>query len=185
MKTISRLAVLLLAQILLFSCSGQNSGSRPSVESTPSAGQTATGSLPFPVFEKFADLEPLFHQKNDTTYVINFWATWCIPCVSELPFFEKLNTTSQGKPVKVILVSMDFPKQLESKLLPFLQEHNLKAQVIALADMDYNSWIDKVSEKWDGAIPFTLIYNQRHREIKLGEMDNYEELQGLVEGVMK
>ena len=75
---------------------------------------------------------------------------------------------------------MDFPKQFESKLLPFVQERQLKATVIALADMDYNSWIDKVSTEWDGAIPFTLIYKNDQRQIKLGELDSYEELKELV-----
>lgn len=137
-------------------------------------------SLPFAIAEKFPDLEPLFHLRNDTTYVINFWATWCKPCVAELPWFEQLHKEMAGQPVKVVLVSMDFPKQFESKLLPFVQERQLKAQVIALADMDYNSWIDQVSTEWDGAIPFTLIYKNDHRQIKLGELDSYEELKALM-----
>lgn len=181
MKVVIRLAVLLLAQSLLFSCSSQNaeSGTLPAP-----AGQAASHSPNFPVYEKFADFELLLHKQNDTTYVINFGAIWCKPCVAELPFFEKLHDAYRGKPVKVILVSIDFPKQLKSKLLPFVQSHDLQAQVIALADMDYNAWIGKVSEKWDGAIPFTLIYNQQHREIKLGELDGYEQLAELVEGAL-
>ena len=116
----------------------------------------------------------------NSKYVVNFWATWCKPCVAELPWFEQLHKEMTGQPVKVVLVSMDFPKQFESKLLPFVQERQLKATVIALADMDYNSWIDKVSTEWDGAIPFTLIYKNDQRQIKLGELDSYEELKELV-----
>lgn len=140
-------------------------------------------SLPFRIAEKFEALEPLLHYQNDTTYVINFWATWCKPCVAELPWFEQLHQDMANQPVTVLLVSMDFPKQFESKLLPFLQERRLKAQVIALADMDYNSWIDKVSSEWDGAIPFTLIYKNNHRRIKLGELESYQELKELVQEV--
>ena len=44
----------------------------------------------------FKSLEPLFKQQNDTTYVINFWATWCVPCVEELPHFEKLNKKTKN-----------------------------------------------------------------------------------------
>ena len=57
-------------------------------------------SKPLKVYEKdgitlksynFDGLQPFLNQKNDTLYVINFWATWCVPCVKELPIFEKIN----------------------------------------------------------------------------------------------
>jgi thiol-disulfide isomerase/thioredoxin len=132
MKIITRITVLLLAQILLFSCSAQNE----EVSKRAVPAQASADSLTFLVYEKFADLEPLLHRQSDTTYVVNFWATWCKPCVAELPFFEKLHAAYRGKPVEVILVSIDFPKQLKSKLLPFVRERNLQAQVVALADTE-------------------------------------------------
>ena len=174
---------LFLFSMLLISLSCSASSPETEGQQQESPGINPTDSLPFAVAEKFSDLEPLFHLRNDTTYVINFWATWCKPCVAELPWFEQLHQEMTGQPVKVVLVSMDFPKQFESKLLPFVQERQLKATVIALADMDYNSWIDKVSTEWDGAIPFTLIYKNDHRQIKLGELDSYEELKEQVREV--
>jgi len=99
----------------------------------------------------------IFQQKNDTTYVINFWATWCAPCVKELPYFEKLNQKYTDKKVKVILVSQDFSKQLEKKLKPFLEKNKLQSEVLVLIDPDANSWIDKVNPAWSGAIPATVI----------------------------
>ncbi len=171
---------LLLFSILLIGLSCTANSPDPANKSPEDISNSSRDSLPFVIAEKFAQLEPLLHLQNDTTYVINFWATWCKPCVAELPWFEQLHEEMAGQPVKVVLISMDFPKQIESKLLPFVQERQLKAQLIALADMDYNSWIDKVSTKWDGAIPFTLIYKNDHRQIKLGELDSYEELKALV-----
>ena len=56
--------------------------------------------------------------------------------------------------------------------------------VVALADLDYNAWIDQVSTEWDGAIPFTLVYNQNDRRVKLGEIDSYEDLKKLVHEMM-
>jgi len=181
MKIIIRWVALLLAQTLFFSCSSQTveSGNADAL-----AGTVDSDSLPFAVYKSFAGLEPLLHQQNDTTYVVNFWATWCKPCVAELPFFEKLHGAYRDKPVKVILISMDFPKQLKTKLLPFIQARDLQAQVVALADMDYNSWIDKVSREWDGAIPFTLLYRREKRRIIPGELDSYDELTGPVEELM-
>ena len=96
---------------------------------------------------------------SDDTYVINFWATWCSPCVKELPYFESVNREYSEKNVKVILVSLDFPSQIESKLMPYLKKNKIKSNVILLDDSKMNKWVPRVSEKWDGGIPATLIVN--------------------------
>ena len=95
----------------------------------------------------------------DKTYVINFWATWCSPCVKELPHFEEVNKQSKDNNTEVILVSLDFPSQIESKLKPYLKKNKIKSRVILLDDSKMSSWIPKVSEQWDGGIPATLIVN--------------------------
>ena len=95
----------------------------------------------------------------DKTYVINFWATWCAPCVKELPYFEEVNKQSQDKNTEVILVSLDFPSQIETKLKPYLKKNKIKSKVILLDDSKMNTWVKKVSEQWDGGIPATLIVN--------------------------
>jgi thiol-disulfide isomerase/thioredoxin len=115
----------------------------------------------------FKNLEPLFKQQNDTTYVINFWATWCIPCVEELPHFEKMNQKYASQKFKMILVSLDFPKMVESRVLPFVRKKKLQAEVVLLNDPNANEWIYKVSKEWSGAIPATVIY--RNSEWKFFE----------------
>ena len=96
---------------------------------------------------------------SDDTYVINFWATWCSPCVKELPYFESVNKEYSDKNVKVILVSLDFPSQIESKLKPYIKKNKIKSNVILLDDSKMNKWVPRVSEKLDGGIPATLIVN--------------------------
>ena len=113
-----------------------------------------------PVYKSFKSLEPIFQFDNDTTYLINFWATWCKPCIEEIPVFERVNTEYKNEPVKVVLVSLDLPNQVESKLVPFISKNQLKSKVIVLLDGKYNDWIDKVSRNWTGAIPATLIYKK-------------------------
>jgi len=98
-------------------------------------------------------------SSSEKTYVINFWATWCAPCIKELPYFENVNKEFKDKNVEVILVSLDFPSQLESKLKPYLKKNKIKSQVILLDDSKFNTWVPKVFEKWDGGIPATLIVN--------------------------
>lgn len=112
----------------------------------------------------FEGLKPYLNKTDDKTYIINFWATWCAPCVKELPYFEDITKQYRGNQVEVILVSLDFPRQFESKLKPFIKEKNLQSEVLALNDMDMNTWIPQVDQNWSGAIPATLIYNNNKSE---------------------
>ena len=111
----------------------------------------------------FDELEPLLNKKEDKIYVVNFWATWCAPCVKELPYFEALNEDYKSKNIEVLLVSLDFPKQYETRLKPFIAEHKLKSEIVVLNDVDSNTWIPKVDKEWSGAIPATIIYNKSKR----------------------
>ena len=129
-------------------------------------------------------LEPLLNKGDDKTYVINFWATWCKPCVKELPVFEKLNSEYKKKGVEVILVSLDFPNQIDDVLLPFIQKEKLKSEVILLDDPDQNNWIPKIDEKWTGSIPATLIYNKNSREF-YEQSFTYTELKQKLENFLK
>lgn len=108
----------------------------------------------------FTQLQPLLDKRNDTTYVVNFWATWCLPCIKEMPYFQQIHENFSNRKVKVILVSLDFKKQINSRLIPFIEKNRLTAEVILLNDPDANSWIDKVNPKWSGSLPATVIYNK-------------------------
>lgn len=108
---------------------------------------------------KLPELQKRLSRNTDTTYVINFWATWCAPCVKELPYFEQVNTTFAKQKVKVLLVSMDYASQLDKKVKPFVLKRGLKSEVVLLNETDPNSWMDKVDSKWSGALPFTLMIN--------------------------
>ena len=133
------------------------------------------------IYESFEDLAPLLAQtQNDTTYVINFWATWCAPCVKELPYFEKLHQGMASQKIKVVLVSLDFRKDLETKLKPFLEQRQFSASVAALVDSRQNQWIDKIDLSWSGAVPATLVYRGSQRQFKEGEFENFEDLQQFV-----
>lgn len=144
------------------------------------SSETAKPGLPFPVYENFSDLEYIFQYQNDTTYVINFWATWCKPCVEELPYFEQLHAEKGSDKLKVILVSLDFAKDVPTKLASFVQKRQLKPEVIALIDGQYNNWIDKVHPDWGGAIPVTYIYRGDQVIFHDQQYDSYEDLRASV-----
>jgi thiol-disulfide isomerase/thioredoxin len=122
-----------------------------------------------PVFTKFEDFEKeILNIQDDKVYVINFWATWCGPCVKELPYFEELGNEYEGKKVITLLVSIDWETNLEKKLIPFIEKKGLKKKVILFDDPKANNWIDKIDSSWSGAIPITLVMS------KDGGKDFYE-----------
>jgi thiol-disulfide isomerase/thioredoxin len=125
----------------------------------------------------YEGLKPYLERESDTIYLINFWATWCKPCVDELPYFETINANYQDKKLKVLLVSLDFPEQIETRLKPFIQEQNLKSQIILLDDGNSNYWIEQIDSRWSGAIPATVIYGNGFRDFyektfKFPELDS-------------
>lgn len=134
------------------------------------------------VFDNYTTLEKEILSDKNTVYVVNFWATWCGPCVKELPYFEKLN--SENKSIKVVLVSLDFKNQFESKLIPFLKKKNIKSEVVFLADTDYNSWLPKVDKDWSGSIPATLIIKNGKQYFAERVFDNYQELNDYVNTII-
>lgn len=101
---------------------------------------------------------------GDSIRVINFWATWCAPCVKELPYFEQLEQElAAEKKLAVVLVTIDLKSAHKSSLYPFLRERNLKSKVVALTDSHTNEWIDNVDPRWSGAIPITVILKGEQR----------------------
>ena len=111
----------------------------------------------------FEQLENFLQADQEQTYVVNFWATWCKPCIKELPYFEDIQVKYKGE-IKVILVSLDFPSKLESQLIPFITDKKIQSQVILLDDPYENEWIPKVDSTWSGALPATLIFNSTKRK---------------------
>lgn len=134
------------------------------------------------VYDKYSILEKENLSDKNTIYVVNFWATWCGPCVKELPHFEQLN--SEHKNIKVVLISLDFKKQFESKLLPFLKNKSIKSEVIFLADTDYNTWLPMVDKDWSGSIPATLIIKNGKKVFVERTFSSYQELNEYVNKII-
>ncbi len=130
------------------------------------------------VYEKFDDFEKAVIKEDENVYVINFWATWCAPCIKELPYFEQLH--KENKKVKVILVSLDSRKDLEKKLIPFVERKKITAEVLLLSDKDYNSWLSKIDKDWSGAIPATLLIQGKKHLFAEREFENFTELNDYV-----
>ncbi len=132
----------------------------------------------------FKEFEPHLSFSNDTTYLINFWATWCTPCVEEIPAINQLAKDYSDKKLKILLVSLDFPQQIESRLIPFIRKYGLVPEVMVLDDPDFDSWINRVSPDWSGAIPATLVYRNGVRDF-YEKSFSYAELEDIVNQKLK
>jgi thiol-disulfide isomerase/thioredoxin len=133
---------------------------------------------------KLERLQKIIHEKSDKIQVLNFWATWCGPCVKELPLFEKLNASAQTD-VKITLVSLDLDLDPDpAKVYKFIERKNLQSEVLILDEKDSNAWIDKIDKNWSGALPATIIINQRTGQRKFVGKELHEgDLERLIEEI--
>ena len=112
---------------------------------------------------------------KDSTYVVNFWATWCAPCIKELPHFEKLRSEHRSEKLAVLLVSVDFKSKLDSGVIPFVKRKNLKSEVFLLNESSPQEYIDRIDSSWSGSIPATVFIKNDKRKFVESEFI-YEQL---------
>lgn len=118
------------------------------------------------------EVTDFLNKKNDTLYVTNFFATWCGPCVREIPHFKEKMEKMKGQPVKFTFISVDDKQDWETKVKNFGIEHGISEQIILLDAMTLTSdFMTKNFKKWDGsAIPFTFIRKGDKTDETLGMM---------------
>lgn len=129
-----------------------------------------------------SEIDALRHSEKDTLYVINFWATWCKPCIKELPYFEQVNEEYSQRPVRVILVSLDLPRTKDERVLDFVREKRIRSDVRVLENTNPNHFIPVISEEWQGNIPATLVLHPKsHIEALYPRELTYSELKSIIE----
>ena len=140
---------------------------------------TEKDSLMIPVYN-YDQLKPMLSKDNDTTYVFNFWATWCVPCVQELPYFVELNSAYKTGPFKLVLISLDFKKDYLRKLQPFVFKRGLESHVLVLEDNRSDYWIEDIDTSWSGSIPATLVVKGKVRAFYERTFQDADELKDIV-----
>ncbi|MCP9235916.1 TlpA disulfide reductase family protein [Lewinella sp. JB7] len=116
------------------------------------------------IYGDFSEVAPLFNQQNDTTYLINFWATWCKPCLEELPLLQQLEQEYREGPLRVILVSLDTEPGAIARIPGYLSRRGINLPTIVLTD-ERQGWMRDLDDKWNGALPTTVIYRNNLRYI--------------------
>lgn len=125
----------------------------------------------------FSQLQPYLNIKDDKIRIINFWASWCKPCLEELPIFEQVYNEykEKGKQIEVLLVNLDYEDEVAKKVLPLLKERKIKFPVVLFDDPDLEEQFFKINESWFGDLPATLIY-KNDKQLFLNNPLNLEQL---------
>jgi len=142
---------LLFVFVLFFSCREVNSQSIPKW--------------------KITDLEE-YIAKSDTPVIVNFWATYCVPCIKEIPYFQEVVKQYEEKGVKLLLVSLDFRESFPDKISSFADKRKFTSPIVWLDETDADYFCPKVDSTWSGVMPATLFINNKkgHRSFFEEEM---------------
>lgn len=109
---------------------------------------------------KIADVAAIADRKSDSVYVINFWATYCKPCIGEIPYLQSIVKKYSRLKVKLLLVSMDLPSFYPHKIKKFTKENNYTADIVWLDESDPNHFCPVIDKQWMATMPATLFVNQ-------------------------
>ena len=110
---------------------------------------------------KMTDVVKYFNKDNDTVYVVNFWATFCKPCVAEIPYFISTCNKYKDRKVKLLLVSLDLPDYFPAKIRAFAKKRKFNTSIAWLNETNADIFCPMIDKKWSGAIPATIIVNNK------------------------
>ena len=170
---------LLFILLLFFSCKNEKSDIE---KSDPVVAETVNKTSPDIVLDvfDFNQLEPLLSKNDDKIYVINFWATWCAPCREEFSDLVKL-ANEYGEEIDVIGISVDFPEEIDTKIIPFLKKQNAVFANYVIKVVEPENFINLLNEDWSGAIPATFVYDEKGNQVEyLIGKQTYEEFEKVV-----
>lgn len=111
-------------------------------------------------------LNRILAQLHGKVVLVNFWATWCLPCVEEFPYLIMLDNKYKAKGLETIAVSFDDVNQLEAKVLPFIKSHNVRFKVYLKDVEDNEKFINAIDKNWVGALPATLVFDRNGTLVK-------------------
>ena len=138
--SIVRLSRLLIAFVFFLSCKESSSQSIPKW--------------------KIGDLEE-YIAKSDTPVIVSFWATYCLPCIKEIPYFQEVVAKYKDNGVKLLLVSLDFEEAYPEKVSSFAHKRKFTSPIVWLDETNADYFCPKVDSKWSGVMPATLFINNK------------------------
>lgn len=110
-----------------------------------------------------SELEKIIKQREGKPLFVNLWATWCVPCREEFPSLIKLSEKYSGR-IDLIAISVDYPDEIESKIIPFLSNFNVNFPVYVNGFERQEDMINYLNESWFGSLPATFIYDDAGKQ---------------------
>jgi thiol-disulfide isomerase/thioredoxin len=123
---------------------------------------------------KITDLEKMIAESK-TPLIINFWATFCKPCMEEIPHFQKLGRKYEKDGVKLLLVSLDMKDAYPTQVNAFIQKKKIRIPTAWLDETNADYFCPRIDTSWSGVIPATLFINNRNNYRKFTEEPLSEE----------
>lgn len=109
---------------------------------------------------KITELEKVIADSK-TPLIINFWATWCKPCIEEIPYFLEEVKNNHKDSLTILLVSLDFKEAFPTGIFSFAQKRKFDAPIVWLDETNADYFCPKIDSRWSGAIPATLFINNK------------------------
>jgi len=100
-------------------------------------------------------------KKSKHPVVVSFWATWCAPCVEEIPWLQEAVQNHKKDSVELVLISLDYANFYPKKVNEFIKEKKFEATFWWLDETNADLFCPVIDAKWDGSIPVTLFVNNK------------------------
>ncbi len=103
-----------------------------------------------------AGVAKLAKNERDKLLLVNVWASWCGPCVQELPEFVTMNRMYRHRSFRLVTLSMDEPEKKDAPL-KVLREKHVAAENYIVTIKDRDKFADLLDKDWTGPLPHTLL----------------------------
>lgn len=139
--------------------------------SEPPSGGGAPVESPLPEVRAVntAELDQIMEKTRGKVTVLNFWATWCLPCVQEMPDFVTLYNESDLESFALVSLSIDDVAEVSGAIPEFQRTHKMPFPIYVLNERNDEALLKAVRGKFNGMIPTTFIYDKSGALVKMVE----------------